>query len=95
MGSKKGGWDGGGNTCTLFGGGFGFGGKSGASTLFGGCLGRGCCFFLPSTFFAVLKEGTVAVHFARPAALDSATVAPVDVGDNVRVARIPFLRVGF
>ena len=49
---------------------------------------------LPSTFFAVLKERAVAVNLARPAALDTTAVAPVDVGDDVRVARVPFLRGG-
>ena len=57
--------------------------------------GRGGGFlFLPSTFFAILKEGAVAVHHARPAALDSTAVAPVDVRDDVGVAGIPFLGCG-
>jgi hypothetical protein len=50
--------------------------------------------FLPATFFAVLKEGAVAVHFQRPAALYAAAVAPVDVGHDVGVGWIPLLRGG-
>jgi hypothetical protein len=52
------------------------------------------CVLLPATFFAVLEEGAVAVHFQIPAALYAAAVAPVDVGHDVRVGWIPLLRGG-
>jgi len=49
---------------------------------------------LPAALFAVLEEGAVAIHYQCPAALHATAVAPVDVGDNVGVARIPFLGCG-
>lgn len=58
--------------------------------LWGLGLGEGVL-FLPSTLWSIVKEGAVAVHFARPATLYSAAVAPVDVGDDVGVVRIPSL----
>ena len=57
-------------------------------------MGRMGIFVLPAALFAVFEEGAVAVHFQCPAALDATAVAPVDVGDDIGVAGIPFLGCG-
>lgn len=52
-------------------------------------------FLLPAALFAVLEEGAVAVDLARPAALHTAAVAPIDVRDEVGVRRIPLVCGGY